>query len=65
MLNNTFMYDIEADIPNMWLRNTANIYDPLREGRLTINDGPEILGPSCPPTIEEVEQAAAFEIACR
>lgn len=59
-----FKYDIGGDSPNMWLRNTAKLYDPQSEGRVNVDDGPDALGPRCPPTIDEMEQAAAFEIAC-
>lgn len=53
-------------MPNIWLRNTANVYNPQRDGRVDVdNEGTEVLGPRCPPTIDEVEQATAFEIACR
>ncbi|CAG9135316.1 unnamed protein product [Plutella xylostella] len=62
--NKNFMYDVGCDIPNMWLRNTANYYDPQSEGRVDLDDGAEPLEPRCPPTIDEVEQATAFEIAC-
>lgn len=64
-LNKHFMYDIGGDMPNMWLRNTAKLYDPQAEGRVNIDDTPDGLGPRCPPTIDEVEHSAAFEIACR
>lgn len=60
-----FKYDIGGDSPNMWLRNTAKLYDPQSGGRVNVDDGPDALGPRCPPTIDEMEQAAAFEIACR
>ncbi|KAG6448064.1 hypothetical protein O3G_MSEX005307 [Manduca sexta] len=60
-----FMYDIGRDVPNMWLRNTAKLYDPQFEGRVEVDDGADALGPRCPPTIDEMEQSAAFEIACR
>lgn len=59
------MYDMGGDVPNMWLRNSAGLYDPQGEGRVSVDDGLEALEPRCPPTIDEVEQAAAYEIACR
>ncbi|XP_059060273.1 transcriptional adapter 1-like [Achroia grisella] len=59
-----FMYDIGCDMPNMWLRNSSKLYDPQFEGRVNVDDGADALGPRCPPTIDEVEQSAAFEIAC-
>ncbi|XP_049865384.1 transcriptional adapter 1-like [Pectinophora gossypiella] len=62
--NNHLMYDIGGDIPNMWLRNSSKVYDPQGEGRVSVDDGVDALGPRCPPTIDEVEHAAAFEIAC-
>lgn len=63
MRNNSFMYDIEADVPNMWLRNSVVSYNPQEFGRLTLGDE-DTLTPSCPPTLEEVEQEAAYETAC-
>lgn len=63
--NRHFMYDIGGDMPNMWLRNTSKLYDPQYEGRVNVDDGIDALGPRCPPTIDEVEQSAAYEIACR
>ncbi|XP_021193234.1 transcriptional adapter 1 [Helicoverpa armigera] len=64
-LNKHFMYDVGGDMPNMWLRNTAKHYDPQREGRVSVDEGmTDLLGPRCPPTIDEMEHAAAFEIAC-
>ncbi|KAJ2950769.1 hypothetical protein O0L34_g9033 [Tuta absoluta] len=62
--NNLFMYDIGGEVPNMWLRNTSKLYDPQCDGRVNVDDGPDALGPRCPPTIDEVEQSTAFEIAC-
>ncbi|XP_041972833.1 transcriptional adapter 1-like [Aricia agestis] len=62
--NNRFMYDIGADVPNMWLRNSNKLYDPQSEGRVGLDDSGEALGPRCPPTLDEVEHSAAFEIAC-
>ncbi|XP_052751636.1 transcriptional adapter 1-like [Galleria mellonella] len=59
-----FMYDVGCDVPNMWLRNSSKLYDPQFEGRVNVDDGADALGPRCPPTIDEVEQSAAFEIAC-
>ncbi|KAM3968006.1 transcriptional adapter 1 [Aphomia sociella] len=59
-----FMYDVGADMPNMWLRNSSKLYDPQLEGRVNVDDGADALGPRCPPTIDEMEQSAAFEIAC-
>ncbi|XP_026746438.1 transcriptional adapter 1-like [Trichoplusia ni] len=65
MHNKRFMYDIGGDMPNMWLRNTAKLYDPQTEGRVNVDEGmTDLLGPRCPPTIDEMEHAAAFEIAC-
>lgn len=61
----SFMYDFGTDVPNMWLRNTSKIIDPLEGGRVEIGEGTEDLVPRCPPTIDEVEHAAALEIACR
>lgn len=63
--NQRFMYDIGGDMPNMWLRNTNKLYDPQSEGRIDLDDSVDGLGPRCPPTIDEVEQSAVFEIACR
>lgn len=60
-----FMYDIGGDMPNMWLRNTNKLYDPQNEGRVGLDDSSDVLGPRCPPTIDEVEQSAVHEIACR
>ncbi|CAH0397315.1 unnamed protein product [Chilo suppressalis] len=62
--SNHFVYDVGGDMPNMWLRNTSKLYDPQEEGRVNVDDGPDALAPRCPPTIDEVEQSAAFEIAC-
>ncbi|CAH0717324.1 unnamed protein product, partial [Brenthis ino] len=62
--NQRFMYDIGGDMPNMWLRNTNKLYDPQSEGRINLDDSVDGLGPRCPPTIDEVEQSAVFEIAC-
>ncbi|OWR46404.1 hypothetical protein KGM_205158 [Danaus plexippus plexippus] len=59
-----FIYDIGGDMPNMWLRNTNNLYDPQTDGRVNLDDSLDALGPRCPPTIDEVEQHAAYEIAC-
>ncbi|KAJ8726868.1 hypothetical protein PYW08_015265 [Mythimna loreyi] len=65
MHNTNFMYDVGADVPNMWLRNTTKLYDPQREGRVSVDEGmTDLLGPRCPPTIDEMEHSAAFEIAC-
>lgn len=63
--NHCFMYDIGGDVPNMWLRNSNKLYDPQSDGRVELDDSPDALGPRCPPTIDEVEHSAAFEIACR
>lgn len=60
-----FMYDIGGDVPNMWLRNSNKLYDPQGDGRVELDDSPDALGFRCPPTIDEVEHSAAFEIACR
>ncbi|KAL4710303.1 hypothetical protein ACJJTC_011119 [Scirpophaga incertulas] len=62
--NTNFIYDAGCDMPNMWLRNTSKLYDPQLEGRVHIDDGPDALAPRCPPTIDEVEHSAAYEIAC-
>ncbi|XP_045763968.1 transcriptional adapter 1-like [Maniola jurtina] len=62
--NKRFMYDLGGDMPNMWLRNSSLLYDPQNEGRVDLDDSVDALGPRCPPTIDEVEQSAAFEIAC-
>ncbi|GBP23748.1 Transcriptional adapter 1 [Eumeta japonica] len=59
-----FIYDLGCEVPNMWLRNSANVYDPQSDGRVTVDDGADALGPRCPPTIDEMEQATAMEIAC-
>lgn len=59
-----FMYDIGGDMPNMWLRNSAKLYDPQSWGRVNVDDGVDSLGPRCPPTIDEMEHSAVFEIAC-
>ncbi|XP_053599903.1 transcriptional adapter 1-like [Plodia interpunctella] len=64
MRGNHFMYDVGGDVPNMWLRNTSKLYDPQLEGRVNLDDSFDALGPRCPPTIDEVEHSAAFEIAC-
>lgn len=65
MRNKRFMYDLGGDMPNMWLRNSGMLYDPQNEGRVQVDDSVDALGPRCPPTIDEVEHSAAFEIACR
>ncbi|XP_075972725.1 transcriptional adapter 1-2-like [Anticarsia gemmatalis] len=63
--NRHFMYDIGGDMPNLWLRNSLKLYDPQSEGRLNVDEGmSDCLGPRCPPTIDEMEHSAAFEIAC-
>ncbi|CAK1551657.1 unnamed protein product [Leptosia nina] len=62
--NKHFMYDIGADMPNMWLRSVNKLYDPQSEGRVNVDEGTDGLGPRCPPTIDEVEHSAAYEIAC-
>ncbi|XP_047519694.1 transcriptional adapter 1-like [Pieris napi] len=62
--NRHFMYDIGGDMPNMWLRSVNKLYDPQSDGRVNVDDGPDALGPRCPPTIDEVEHSAAYEIAC-
>ncbi|XP_038213630.1 transcriptional adapter 1-like [Zerene cesonia] len=62
--NKHFMYDVGGDMPNMWLRGTNKLYDPQSEGRVIVDDGVDALGPRCPPTIDEVEHSAAYEIAC-
>ncbi|KAI8440037.1 hypothetical protein MSG28_001470 [Choristoneura fumiferana] len=62
--NKHFMYDVGGDMPNMWLRNSAKLYDPQNDGRVDVDDAADALGPRCPPTIDEVEHSAAFEIAC-
>lgn len=59
------MYDLGGDMPNMWLRNSSMLYDPQSEGRVQVDDSVDALGPRCPPTIDEVEHSAAYEIACR
>ncbi|KAH9641573.1 hypothetical protein HF086_017097 [Spodoptera exigua] len=65
MRNKHFMYDVGGDVPNMWLRNSAKLYDPQRDGRVSVDEGmTDLLGPRCPPTIDEMEHSAAFEIAC-
>lgn len=65
MHNRHLMYDIGGDMPNMWLRNTTKLYDPQSEGRLNVDDDmSDCLGPRCPPTIDEMEHSAVFEIAC-
>lgn len=65
MKGKNFMYDVGGDMPNMWLRNSTKLYDPQSEGRVNVDDGVDALGPRCPPTIDEMEHSAAFEIACR
>ncbi|KPJ20406.1 Transcriptional adapter 1 [Papilio machaon] len=62
--NKHFKYDIGGDMPNMWLRNSNKLYDPQSEGRVGLDDSNDVLGPRCPPTIDEVEQSAVLEIAC-
>ncbi|XP_047545660.1 transcriptional adapter 1-like isoform X1 [Vanessa atalanta] len=62
--NERFMYDIGADMPNIWLRNSNKLYDPQNDGRINLDDSVDALGPRCPPTIDEVEHSTAFEIAC-
>ncbi|XP_068627827.1 transcriptional adapter 1-like [Battus philenor] len=62
--NTHFMYDLGGDVPNIWLRNTSKLYDPQNEGRVGLDDSTDALGPRCPPTIDEVEQSTALEIAC-
>ncbi|XP_061706617.1 transcriptional adapter 1-like [Cydia pomonella] len=62
--NKNFTYDVGGDMPNMWLRNTAKLYDPQGDGRVEVDDAVDGLGPRCPPTIDEVEHATAYEIAC-
>lgn len=62
--NKHFVYDVGGDMPNMWLRNTSKLYDPQFEGRVSVDDE-DGLAPRCPPTIDEVEQSATFEISCR
>ncbi|XP_050678986.1 transcriptional adapter 1-like [Leptidea sinapis] len=62
--NKYFMYDVGGDIPNMWLRSRNKLYDPQSEGRVCVDDDVDAMGPRCPPTIDEVEHSAAYEIAC-
>ncbi|XP_072942065.1 transcriptional adapter 1-like [Epargyreus clarus] len=64
MRNKHFMYDMGCYAPNMWLRNCNIPYDPQAEGRVTLDESTDVLGPRLPPTLDEMEQSAAYEIAC-
>ncbi|KAK7874417.1 hypothetical protein R5R35_001512 [Gryllus longicercus] len=67
-----FMYGMGSSVPNPWRRNTIKVVNYNRVSRPEINgesDGDEddyyfFDEPLKKPTLEDVEQKAAFEIAC-
>lgn len=60
----SFIHNMGCDVPNMWLKNTDNLFGTPAEGPTELDENGDLI-PICPMTMDEAEHQTAQNIACR